>query len=113
MAIYKEDTNYGSAYGIEIERNGKTLHLMEVVDGGDPLGENLLATPFLNSDLKTVENVENEYIDFEKTDNKRCFFWEVVGNMEETRRNFEIACKHYHEIYGVRDSAFEFDDFRQ
>ena len=102
MGIYKVNTDFGEAYGITIERDGKQLHLMEVVDGGDPLGENLLATPYLNRNLNIIESVEKEYIDFENTDNKQCFFWKVEGNREQSQKNFEVACDHYHKIYGVR-----------
>ena len=103
MAIYKQD----DAYGISIERDGKVLRLMHVLDGGDPLGENLLGCPYLNVKLETVESVEKEYADFENTDNKQCFFWEVSGNKEESQKNFKAACSHYHEIYGVRGCIFD------
>lgn len=105
MGIYKVNTNFGDAYGISIECNGKLLRLMKVVDGGNPLGENLLATPYLNCNLNAVESIEKEYIDFENTDNKQCFFWEVEGNREQSQKNFEVACNHYHEVYGIRNGV--------
>lgn len=107
MAIYKEKTDFGDAYGITIEHDGKTLRLMRVIDGGDPLGENLLGTPYLNCDLNIVDNVEKEYADFENTDNKQCFFWEVEGDVEQSQKNFKAACEHHHKIYGRREGIWE------
>lgn len=103
MAIYK----YDDAYGIEIEREGKTLQLMYVIDGGDPLGENLLGCPYLNTNLQTVKDCEKEFVDFENTENKECFFWKVSGDSEESQKNFKVACDHYHEIYGIRGCVFD------
>ena len=80
---------------------------MYVLDGGDPLGENLLASPYLNKYRYTVESVEEEYVNFENTDNEQCFFWEVVNNKEESQKNFLEACKHYHDVYGVRRCVFD------
>jgi hypothetical protein len=107
MAIYKEKTDFGDAYGITIEHDGKTLRLMRVIDGGDPLGENLLGTPYLNCNLNIVDNVEKEYADFENTDNKQCFFWEVEGDREQSQKNFKAACEHYHKIYGHRKGILD------
>lgn len=103
MAIYKND----DAYGIEIEREGKTLRLMQVIDGGDPLGENLLACPYLNANLQTVKDNEKEFVDFENTKNEQCFFWEVSGDKEKSQKNFEEACTHYHNLYGIRGCIFD------
>ena len=95
--------------------NSKDEYLLYVIDGMDPMGENLLATKYACGKYWNGEESE-AYIKMKKivddlnrgvsiTDILGATFFSANGNPNyEGWRN---ACEEYRKLYGIRKSIFE------
>lgn len=107
LCLYKDTDSKWGSFGIEKVVPGKTFRLFQVIDNGDPLGQTLVATPYLNCDMETVENKMENLVDPDEGVSDDCFFWEVEGDDKQSQENFRRACEHYRTVYGVRGGILD------